>query len=144
MPSLLQGFEEVSLIKPVGKTVMTVTATAVKFNKATAAILGYPAYAKVLINDKTRQIALTPATQKDPNAVKFSKPEDKQTTSVSVKDATLVEAVLKYFELAEVPEDEVSYQSVNGTAYPDDKAVIFDAAKATAGTMKRSGRKKAA
>lgn len=36
-----------------------------------------------------------------------------------------------------------SYQSVNGTAYPDSKTVIFDAANATAGTMKRRGRKKA-
>ena len=47
------------------------------------------------------------------------------------------------FTLAESPEGEVSYQSVNGTAYPDSKTVIFDAANATAGTMKRRGRKKA-
>ena len=32
---------------------------------------------------------------------------------------------------------------VNGTVYPDSKTVIFDAANATAGTMKRRGRKKA-
>lgn len=38
------------------------------------------------------------------------------------------------FTLAEAPEGEVSYQSVNGTAYPDSKTVIFDAANATAGT----------
>ena len=46
--------------------------------------------------------------------------------------------------MAESPEVEVSYQSVNGTAYPDSKTVIFDVANATAGTMKRRGRKKAA
>ena len=45
--------------------------------------------------------------------------------------------------MAESPEGEVSYQSVNGTAYPDSKTVIFVAANATAGTMKRRGRKKA-
>ena len=101
MASLLQGFEEVQLVKPVGKTVLTVT-------------------------------------------IKFSKPEGKQAASVSVKEATLIEAVKAYFTLPETPEGEIAYQSVNGTAYPESKTVIFDVANATAGTMKRRGRKKAA
>ena len=50
MASLLQGFEEVQLVKPVGKTVLTVTDSAIRFNKATAEVLGFPAYVKVLIN----------------------------------------------------------------------------------------------
>ena len=78
------------------------------------------------------------------NAIKFSKPEGKQAASVSVKEATLIEAVKAYFTLPEAPEGEIAYQSVNGTAYPESKTVIFDAANATAGTMKRRGRKKAA
>ena len=132
MASLLQGFEEVQLVKPVGKTVLTVTDSAIRFNKATAEVLGFPAYVKVLINDKTD------------NAIKFSKPEGKQAASVSVKEATLIEAVKAYFTLPEAPEGEIAYQSVNGTAYPESKTVIFDVANATAGTMKRRGRKKAA
>ena len=139
MASLLQGFEEVQLVKPVGKTVLTVTDSAIRFNKATAEVLGFPAYVKVLINDKTKQIAVTPTTAKADNAIKFSKPEGKQAASVSVKEATLIEAVKAYFT-----EGEIAYQSVNGTAYPESKTVIFDVANATAGTMKRRGRKKAA
>ena len=139
MASLLQGFEEVQLVKPVGKTVLTVTDSAIRFNKATAEVLGFPAYVKVLINDKTKQIAVTPTTAKADNAIKFSKPEGKQAASVSVK-----EAVKAYFTLPEAPEGEIAYQSVNGTAYPESKTVIFDVANATAGTMKRRGRKKAA
>ena len=123
MASLLQGFEEVQLVKPVGKTVLTVTDSAIRFNKATAEVLGFPAYVKVLINDKTKQIAVTPTT---------------------AKEATLIEAVKAYFTLPEAPEGEIAYQSVNGTAYPESKTVIFDVANATAGTMKRRGRKKAA
>ena len=123
MASLLQGFEEVQLVKPVGKTVLTVTDSAIRFNKATAEVLGFPAYVKVLINDKTKQIAVTPTT---------------------AKAATLIEAVKAYFTLPETPEGEIAYQSVNGTAYPESKTVIFDVANATAGTMKRRGRKKAA
>ncbi|KAB8288001.1 hypothetical protein DSM100688_1111 [Bifidobacterium ramosum] len=144
MASLLQGFEEVRLVKPVGKTMMTVTDSLVRFNKATAAALGYPAYVKVLINDKTRQIALTPATAKGENSVKFSKSEDKQTSSISLKDAALVDAIRQYFTFGEAPEGEVAFESVNGTAYVDDKTVIFDADNAKSGTMKRRGRKKAA
>ena len=87
MASLLQGFEEVQLVKPVGKTVLTVTDSAIRFNKATAEVLGFPAYVKVLINDKTKQIAVTPTTAKADNAIKFSKPEGKQAASVSVKEA---------------------------------------------------------
>lgn len=142
MASLLQGFEEVQLVKPVGKTVLTVTDSAIRFNKATAEVLGFPAYVKVLINDKTKQIAVTPTTAKADNAIKFSKPEGKQAASVSVKEATLIEAVKAYFTLPEAPEGEIAYQSVNGTAYPESKTVIFDVANATAGTMKRRGRKR--
>lgn len=143
MASLLRGFKEVQLVKPVDKTVMTVTDSVVRFNKATAEVLNFPAQAKILINDKTKQIAITPATAKADNAVKFSKGDGKQTKSVSIKDAVLVETISKYFTLAEAPEGEVAFVSVNGTAYPDSKTVIFDVANATAGTMKRRGRKKA-
>ena len=131
MASLLQGFEEVQLVKPVGKTVMTVTDSVVRFNKATAEVLNFPAQVKILINDKTRQIAVTPTTAKADNAVKFSKGEGKQTTSVSIKDAVLVEAISKYFTLAEAPEGEVAFVSVSGAAYPENKTVIFDVANAT-------------
>ncbi|MBT1169971.1 hypothetical protein [Bifidobacterium sp. SO4] len=141
MASLLQGFEEVQLVKPVGKTVMTVTDSAIRFNKATVEVLGSPAYVKVLINEKTKQIAVTPAAEKADNAVKFAKAG---AASVSVKEPVLVEAVKAYLPVGDAPEGEVAYQSVNGAAYAESKTVIFDVANATAGTMKRRGRKKAA
>lgn len=144
MASVLQGFEEVKLAKPVGKIVMTVTADVVRFNKATAEVLGFPAYVKVLVNEKTRQIAVVPTTAKADNAVKFSKPEGKQTTSVSVRENAPLAAIGAFFTLPEAPEGEVAYQQVTGAFYPDDKAAVFDASVAVAGTMKRRGRKKAA
>ena len=75
MASLLQGFEEVQLVKPVGKTVLTVTDSAIRFNKATAEVLGFPAYVKVLINDKTKQIAVTPTTAKATTPIKSASPK---------------------------------------------------------------------
>ncbi|KAB8290921.1 hypothetical protein [Bifidobacterium avesanii] len=143
MAALLQGFSEINLTVPPLKTVMTVTETAIRFNKATAEALDYPAYAKVLINERTRRIAVTPCEKDDPNAVKFSKPEGKQTTSVSIKTPLVLEAVLRYFPLDKAPEGEVSYKSVEGNDYPREKAVIFAVDEAVAGTMKHRGRRKA-
>ena len=140
--ALLQGFEEINMSVPTGKSTMTVTDSVVRFNKATAADLGYPAYVKILINDKTRQIALQVCTAKNGNAVKFSKPEGKQTTSVNIKDAVVLDALHKYFTLPEAPEGEVAYQSVPGVVYVEEKTIIFNADAATSGTMKKRGRKK--
>ena len=64
---------------------MLITKDVVRFNKATAIALGYPAYVKVLINDKTKQFAVKPCKQSDANAVKFSKPEGKQTWPQEVR-----------------------------------------------------------
>ena len=140
----LQGFQEVSLTAPVSKSVMTVTDSVVRFNKATAAELGYPAYVHVLVNESAKQIAIQACADKDENAVKFSKPADKQTTSISVKAPAAVAAVTAFFELHNPSEDEIDYRSIPGVGQPDDKAIIFTVADAKAGTMKKRGRKKAA
>lgn len=139
---ILQGFEEVNITAPITKMTMTVMDTRVRFNKATAIALGYPAYVKVLVNEKTKQVALEVCTGRDANAVKFSKPEGKQTASVSLKDATLVATIREFFTLKPVPEGEDSYAAVPGKLFPEQHVVVFDAAGAVAGTMKRRGRKK--
>lgn len=143
MSSLLRGFNEVSLTVPPTKVTMTVTDSAIRFNKGVAAVLDYAPYAKVLINPKTKQIAISPAEKDEDSAVKFSRPAEKQTLSVTVKDPVIHAALLEYLPLPEAPEGEVSFQSIEGAAYPDDKVVIFDVADAVAGTAKRRGRKKA-
>ncbi|MCH4209115.1 hypothetical protein [Bifidobacterium sp.] len=140
----LQGFEEVAIAKPAGKLTMTVMDSKVRFNKATAVGLGYPAYVKVLVNEKAKQVALQACTGRDPNAVKFSKPEGKQTSSVTVGNDVLVEAIGRFFTLKPAPQGMVSYQTAPGKLDEGAKAVVFDAADAAAGTMKQRGRKKAA
>ena len=140
----LQGFQEVSHTAPVSKSVMTVTDSVVRFNKATAAELDYPTYVHVLVNESAKQIAIQACADKDENTVKFSKPADKQTTSISVKAPAVVAAVTAFFELHNPSEDEIDYRSIPGVGQPDDKAIIFTVADAKAGTMKKRGRKKAA
>lgn len=141
--SVLQGFEEIKMVAPIGKVVMTVTESVIRFNKATAAALGYPAYVKMLVNEKTRQVAVQACTGREGNAIKFSKPEGKQTASVSVKDTAVLDAVKKFFEFPEAEDNEIAYHSIVGTVYRDEKVIVFNADNATAGTMKKRGRKKA-
>ena len=140
--SVLQGFEEVNMTAPRGKLSMLITKDVVRFNKATAIALGYPAYVKVLINDKTKQFAVKPCKQSDANAVKFSKPEGKQTASVNIKDVMVLDSVLKYFKLDEPQDGQVTFQSMQGTFYAEERVAMFSVADAKAGVMKKRGRKK--
>ena len=141
--AILQGFEEISTDVPTIKITMTVMESVLRFNKGTAEALGFPAYVKILVNAKTGQVAVQPCGAKEQNAIKFSKPEGKQTASVSLKDKALLDAVAKFFKLPEAPDGELSYQLVSGTLYPNEKIAAFTASEAVSGTMKRRGRKKA-
>lgn len=140
----LQGFEEVAITKPTGNLTMTVMASRIRFNKATASALGYPAYVKVLVNEKNKQVALQACTGREANAVKFSKPDGKQNSSVTVNNETLVETIGKFFTLKQAAEGEVFYQTAAGELDESGKVVVFNAANAVSGTMKQRGRKKAA
>ena len=137
--AILQGFEEVDTTAPITNVTMTVMESRIRFNKATAAALSYPAYVKVLVNDKTKQIALKACSGRDSNAVKFSKPEGKQRSSVTVRDRAVLGATDKFFTLKPAPAGKVSYQAVSGKMYAEEKVVVFDAREAKAGTMQQRG-----
>lgn len=143
----LHGFQEINIRKPAGKAVMTVTKTLVRFNKATVAAMECPEYVKILVNTSTRQIAVEPCEASDRNAVKFSraKKQGEETTKVSsatVREPSVVDAITSFFDFAEVDENHVAYQAIVGRISPDDHLAVFAAADATAGVMKRRGRKK--
>lgn len=142
MPSLLQGFNEITTVTPSLNIKLTVTDSALRFNKETAKALNYPAYVKVLINDRSKRIAITPCEKGDANAVRFSKEAEKQVLSITVKTPKVLAAVQPYFPLEEAPEGEVSYQSVKGNFYQRENVVIFNVADAVAGVMKHRGRRK--
>lgn len=140
----LQGFEEVALTEPVPEVRMTVTDSVIRFNKGTAEALGWPSHVKVLVNSRKKEIAVQVCDAGESNAIKFSKPADKQTASVAVKEPKVLAAVLEYLPLPEAPEGEVAYQAIDGIVLNDAKAAVFAVEDAVAGTMKRRGRKKAA
>lgn len=136
--AILKGFVEVELEESKGDSVMTLTSANLKFNKATAQELGFPAYVKMYIDAPNRKAAIEPCTQSAKNAVPFSKDEKKQNYAVVVKVPALLTAARK---LADVDENSESI-SFNGTLYPRDKVIIFDLSQGQP-TKKRRRRKKA-
>lgn len=135
--SVLEGFEVVELEQAKGDSVMTLTSTNLKFNKATAVELGYPAFIRMLVNAATKQVAIQPCTEKTKHAVPFSKDESKQTYAVVVKVPALLTAVRK---LADTDAGSGAL-SFGGVLYPNEKAIVFDLTNGTA-PKKRNRKKK--
>lgn len=120
--SILEGFEVVELEQSKGDSVMTLTTSNLKFNKATAVELGYPAHVVMYVNAATKQVAIRPCKENAKNAVAFSKDEKKQTYAVVLKIPALLTAVRK---LADA-EEGGSAISFSGELYPNERVIIFD------------------
>ena len=139
---ILKGFEVINLKQPKGESVMTVTSNSLKFNKATAVELNYAPYIKVLLNAKTRQIAIQPCSEKDPNAIKFSNEESKQTYAISIKVPAIQVEFRRMLPFEDDNGGKLSY-TLNGTLYPDEQVVIYDIGDVKPETeKKRRGRRK--
>ena len=54
----------------------------------------------------------------------------------------MVDAIASFFDFAEVDEGHVAYQAIVGQVSSTDRVTVFAAEDATAGVMKRRGRKK--
>lgn len=139
---ILKGFEVINLKQPKGESIMTVTSNSLKFNKATAVELNYAPYIKVLLNAKTRQIAIQPCSEKDPNAIKFSNEESKQTYAISIKVPAIQVEFRRMLPFEDDNGGKLSY-TLNGTLYPDEQVVIYDIGDVKPETeKKRRGRRK--
>lgn len=134
--SLLEGFEEVNLEQSTGDSVLTLTATNLKFNKATAVELGYPSHVRMLTNAATRQVAIQPCKENAKNAVEFSKDKDKQTYAVVLKVPALLTAARKMADLGE----DAKSMCFRGVLYPNEKVIIYDLSKGEP-VKRRGGRK---
>ena len=136
---ILEGFEVVNLVAAKGASALTATASSLKFNKATATELNYPPYIRMLVDAKNRKVAIQPCTEKDPNAVSFSAPEEKQTYAIIVKVPALVAELRRMLQF-EKDGRKVTY-TISGTCYPEENVIIYDLADAKM-SQSRGGRKK--
>lgn len=135
--SILKGFEEVELEESRGDSVLTLTSTNLKFNKATAVELGFPAHVRMLVNAATRQAAIQPCKENAKNAVAFSKDKSKQTYAIVLKIPALLTAIRK---LADVNKDSGAI-SFNGILYPNERVIIFDLSQGKPAKTRRRRKK---
>ena len=138
--SILEGFEVVELEQSKGDSVLTLTSTNLKFNKATAVELGFPAFVRMHINAATKQVAIVPCKENTKHSVPFSKDESKQTYAVVLKVPAMLTAVRK---LADVDENSGAI-SFKGTLYPNEKVIIFNIAEGKPAKKRNRKKKEAA
>lgn len=134
---LLDGFEAMSLVPKKGDSILSVSKSIIRFNKATAAELGYPDNVKLLVNVKTSQVAVQACSEKDPSAIKFCNNDKKHSYAIFVK----IPALLAEFRRLLSFENDVGY-SMEGTTYPEEKAIIYNLKEAKQESGKWTGKKK--
>lgn len=138
--AILEGFEVINLVQSRGESVLTVSGSSLKFNKATAVELNYAPYVRMLMNAKENKVAIQPCNEKDPNAVAFSKSEGEQTYAITVKLPALLVEFRRFFAFEEGGK-KLSY-TMKGTLYPEDQVIIYDLGDAKKSEAKSGGRKK--
>lgn len=136
--SVLEGFEEVELEQSKGDSVLTLTSSNLKFNKATAVELDYPAYVKMYINAATKQVAIKPCKENAKNAVAFSKDKSKQTYAIVVKVPALLTAMKKLVDM----EGTGTAVSFSGELFPNERVIIYDVTQGQPAKTRRRRKKK--
>ena len=139
-PSILDGFKVIPLKEKIEDSYLTITAKSLKLNRATARILGLPKKVHFLLNEKKMQIAVAPAQAGDEDGVDFFSEEGSREMPIYVKEP----AILKTLQKLVILEKEGTSLSltIKGTAYPEDKAIIYDLNEAEESLIKPRGRKK--
>ena len=138
--ALLDGFKVIPLTEKIEDSYLTITAGALKFNRATARILGLPKAINLLSNDKRMQIAIAPAKEGDEDGVDFTFEETGREKPIYVKETMIMKTIQK---LAVLEKDGMRLSlSIKGMAYPDDKVIIYDLNDAEETILKPRGRKK--
>ena len=104
--------------------------------------LNYAPYIRIFVNAKTRQIAIQPCSEKDPNAIKFSNEESKQNYAISIKVPAILLEFRRLLPFENAEGGKLTY-TLNGTLYPEDQVVMYNIDDVKPGEeKKRRGRRK--
>lgn len=123
--TLLEGFKAFDFSE--GVPYISITQNGITFNKAVTLKLDEPEYARFLINESTKQVALQACTADEQNATLFYRPKASGTLSVrwNVKDLLNTLERLTGWNLKEC-----GYR-VEGILLREEHAIVFDLTKAT-------------
>lgn len=124
--SVLEGFTAFDF--DIGVASASITANGVTFNKAVIAKMGFPPYVRLLISEEQKQIAIQVCDEYTPHAIAFykEKGENEVFRSVRWNSRDLLNSIsdMMDWDLKEVA------HRVDGKLFPQEKAMIFDLAKA--------------
>jgi hypothetical protein len=120
--TMLRDFEVVELDRVRGDALMTVTSSCVRFNGATARELGFPEYARALIHEPTKRLAIETCEMNDKSAFAFVRDEAGRNEDVLLKVPALLMTIKK---LAGIDED-VDALSFQGVLYPEERVIMFE------------------
>lgn len=125
MDEKFEGFDVIDVSKNTPK--MTVSSRGVMFGMGVADALGNPGYWQILVNDKTKEVAVRAAEADTPGAFRFSvgtKP------SGGLRQFRICKQILiSRLQMAAGCEDRMSKFSVVGKYVPHAKTVLFDLSK---------------
>jgi len=138
--ALLDGFKVIPLKERFEDSYLTISEKSIKLNNATAKILGSPQMVLFLLNEKKMQIALTPATSENEDAVLFISETTGKEKPIYVKDPAILKAIHK---LTVLQKDGVKVtQTIKGVAYPEEKVIIYALSESVEEVVKPRGRRK--
>lgn len=118
--AVLDGFRTFDFSE--GSPYVSVTRNGMTFNKAVVKKLGSPAYAILLINDETKQIAVQTAFEDTPKAVSFYKEKASGLVSVRWNGKDLMNTIT---DMMDWDLEKHSFR-VDGVLIKEENAMIFD------------------
>ena len=137
--ALLDGFKVIPLTEKIEDSYLTVTSKSLKFNRATARVLGVPEKVLILANDKKIQIAITPANEDDEDGIDFTFEEGGKEKPIYVKEPMILKEICRLATLEKNGQNLAL--TMKGLVYPDEKVIIYDLVEAEAVPIKPRGRK---
>lgn len=110
-----------------GVPYVSVTNNGLTFNKAVIMKMEYPAYVRLLINEKGKQMAIQKCNEGDEKAAQFFREKSNGVLSVRWNSKDLIQTIarLNGWDLTKE-----SYR-INGILIPEDSLMLFDLNEAT-------------
>ena len=139
--SILDGFKEVGESNN-GKLTMTVMLESVRFSKNVSAVLGFPKYVKVLVNNDEKKFAIQKCNDKDEYAIRFATKKPGEASAVTLRNVDLLVATQKFFSFPELDDPtKIAFYALDGEYYSGEQVIVFNVEGAKNGTVgKRSSR----
>ena len=131
MSSVLEGFKVINVNETSSKSQLTLFQDSMRFNKATAAELNFPAFVRLLINefDGGFKLAVEVCNGHCKEAIRFSELKEKQNYAINIKHPATMVMVRRFLDFSHEEDERVQFK-VNGTYFLEENVIIYDLSEA--------------